>query len=59
MPKTIPLNQGYGLHEDVVQSVPKYEGLDIITRKPFYGKCRMFVAMPLFHVSLKIECFAL
>ena len=51
IPKTIPLNQGYGMHEDVVQHVPNFNGLDIITRKPFYGACRMFVAMPLYHVS--------
>ena len=51
LPKTIHLNQGYGFHEDVVQHVPEFNGLDIITRKPFYGAVRMFVAMPLFHVS--------
>ena len=52
IPKTIPLNQGYGMHEDVVQHVLNFNGLDIITRKPFYGPCRMFVAMPLYHVSV-------
>lgn len=51
IPKTIPLNQGYGMHEDVVQHVPKFNDLDIITRKPFYGPCRMFVAMPLYHAG--------
>ena len=40
------------MHEDVVQHVPKFNNLDIITRKPFYGHCRMFVAMPLYHVCV-------
>lgn len=52
IPKTIPLNQGYGMHEDVLRHVPKFNNLDIITRKPFYGPCRMFVAMPLYHVCV-------
>ncbi|KAF2481573.1 hypothetical protein BDY17DRAFT_326254 [Neohortaea acidophila] len=51
MPKIVRLTQGYGFHEDLVQHVPEYEGLDIITRKPFYGAHRMFVAMPLFHTG--------
>ncbi|EME39170.1 hypothetical protein DOTSEDRAFT_75048, partial [Dothistroma septosporum NZE10] len=51
LPKTVPLNQGYGIHDDVLRHLPNHNGLDIITRKPFYGPCRMFVAMPLYHAG--------
>jgi hypothetical protein len=40
------------MHEDLLLHVPKFNNLDIITRKPFYGPCRMFVAMPLYHVCV-------
>jgi hypothetical protein len=50
LPKLIPLTQGYGFHEDVIQHYPKEDGLDVLTRKPFEGDCRLFLAMPLFHV---------
>lgn len=53
--KIISLNQGYGTHEDMLQHVPKYNGIDIITRKPFSGTCRMFVAMPLYHVPTEYD----
>ncbi|KAK5449789.1 hypothetical protein LTS15_008361 [Exophiala xenobiotica] len=51
LPKLIPLTQGYGFHEDVIQHYPKEDGLDVLTRKPFDGDCRLFLAMPLFHAG--------
>ncbi|KAF9890498.1 hypothetical protein FE257_005903 [Aspergillus nanangensis] len=51
MPKLVRLNQGYGFHEDISRHYPKESGLDLITRKPFYGHCRLFLAFPLFHAG--------
>ncbi|EXJ70135.1 uncharacterized protein A1O5_07208 [Cladophialophora psammophila CBS 110553] len=51
LPKLIPLTQGYRFHEDVVQHYPKEDELDVLTRKPFDGDCRLFLAMPLFHAG--------
>ncbi|KIX05583.1 uncharacterized protein Z518_06455 [Rhinocladiella mackenziei CBS 650.93] len=51
LPKLIPLTQGYGFHEDVIQHYPKAGELDVLTRKPFDGDCRLFLAMPLFHAG--------
>ncbi|KIW87610.1 uncharacterized protein Z519_11935 [Cladophialophora bantiana CBS 173.52] len=51
LPKLIPLTQGYGFHEDLIQHYPKEDELDVLTRKPFDGDCRLFLAMPLFHAG--------
>ncbi|OQU95819.1 hypothetical protein CLAIMM_01986 [Cladophialophora immunda] len=51
LPKLIPLTQGYGFQEDVILHYPEEGGLDVLTRKPFYGDCRLFLAMPLFHAG--------
>ncbi|KIW10701.1 hypothetical protein PV08_11665 [Exophiala spinifera] len=51
LPQLIPLTQGYGFREDVIQYYPTEDRLDIHTRKPFDGDCRLFLAMPLFHAG--------
>ncbi|PWY72566.1 hypothetical protein BO83DRAFT_445576 [Aspergillus eucalypticola CBS 122712] len=51
IPKLVRFNQGYGFHEDILQYYPKHGDWDILTRKPFYGQCRLFLAFPLFHAG--------
>lgn len=51
LPKVVRMTHGHSFHEDMIRYYPPADSLDVITRKTFDGFCRLFLAMPLFHVS--------
>lgn len=47
----MPLLHGHGFNADLVRHYPAFKGLEVLTRKIFDGHCRLYLGMPLFHVS--------